>query len=98
MDFSDDGYITNTHNLVTIPAGTVSPGFPAIAPHQTVNFAPTTNHISLTRVGLGAIVGVSYEITKNLALDLAYHYDDWGKLEKNKIRTHEVSTGLRFTF
>ncbi|PRI66141.1 Outer membrane protein P.IIC precursor [Haemophilus influenzae] len=97
IDFSDDGYIANKTSS-SVPSQILPPGFPSLGPNQTVNFATTTNHISLTRVGVGAIVGVSYEITKNLALDLAYHYDDWGKLEKNKIRTYEVSTGLRFTF
>ncbi|OBX82762.1 opacity protein [Haemophilus aegyptius] len=95
IDLSSNGYIKNI--------GSALPRIPGIFPNgigagQTIQLKPDSNHISLTRVGVGAIVGVSYEITKNLALDLAYHYDDWGKLEKNKIRTYEVSTGLRFTF
>lgn len=95
IDLSSNGYMKNIGNF-DIPA--IANVFPGIRKGETLQLSSDSNHISLTRVGLGAIVGVSYEITKNLALDLAYHYDDWGKLEKNKIRTHEVSTGLRFTF
>nr|AGL50871.1 Nla_18150 protein [Neisseria lactamica] len=100
IDFSDDGYIKNT-SPVPLPKqilDNIFPGIPTIQAGQTVPFAQTTNHIGITRLGVGATAGVSYEITKNAALDLAYHYDDWGRLEGNRVRTQEISGGIRYTF
>lgn len=96
IDFSDDGYLKNI-SKINIP-DKVFPGIPAIQAGQTLPLAQTTNHIGITRLGVGATAGVSYEITKNAALDLAYHYDDWGRLEGNRVRTQEISGGIRYTF
>ncbi|HFC8510028.1 TPA: opacity family porin [Neisseria subflava] len=51
-----------------------------------------------TKTGIGAMAGVSYEVTPNVALDAGYRYNYWGKFDETKIHTHEVSAGVRVTF
>ncbi|HHX3305881.1 TPA: opacity family porin, partial [Neisseria meningitidis] len=98
IDFNSDGYIKNTSSM-PVPKQVFDKIFPGLPnAGETKYFVPTTNHIGITRLGVGATAGVSYEITKNAALDLAYHYDDWGRLEGNRVRTQEISGGIRYTF
>lgn len=51
-----------------------------------------------TKTGVGAMAGVSYEVTPNVALDAGYRYNYWGKMNSVKFHTHEVSAGVRVTF
>ncbi|MBR0573667.1 MULTISPECIES: opacity family porin [Pasteurellaceae] len=61
-----------------------------------------THKYSKSKVGLGLLVGTSYNLMPNLDLDVGYHYNYWGKFKidnsKVKINSHEFSTGLRYTF
>jgi opacity protein opA58 len=49
-------------------------------------------------MGIGALAGVSYEVTPNVALDAGYRYNYWGNFEETKIQSHEVSAGVRVKF
>ena len=51
-----------------------------------------------TKAGIGALAGVSYEVTPNIALDAGYRYNYWGKFEETKVHSHEVSAGVRVKF
>lgn len=51
-----------------------------------------------TKVGVGAMAGVAYEVTDNLALDAGYRYNYWGKFDDAKVHTHEGSVGVRYKF
>ena len=51
-----------------------------------------------TKVGLGAMVGASYDISDNIALDAGYRYNHWGKFDGVKVHTHEVSAGVRVKY
>ena len=44
-----------------------------------------------TKTGVGAMAGISYDVT--VALDAGYRYNHWSKLH-----THEVSAGVRVKF
>lgn len=57
-----------------------------------------SNTGSKTKTGYGLLLGASYEIMPSLDLDVGYRYNYWGKMEDEKIKTHEFSTGLRYTF
>lgn len=51
-----------------------------------------------TKMGIGALAGVSYEVTPNVALDAGYRYNYWGKFDGLKTQSHELSAGVRVTF
>lgn len=51
-----------------------------------------------TKTGIGAMAGVAYEVTDNLALDAGYRYNYWGKFDDAKVHTHEGSVGVRYKF
>lgn len=51
-----------------------------------------------TKVGLGAMVGASYDISDNIALDAGYRYNHWGKYEGVKIHSNEFHGGVRVKF
>ena len=51
-----------------------------------------------TKIGVGAMAGVSYDVTQNVALDAGYRYNHWSKINNVKLHTHEVSAGVRVTF
>lgn len=47
-----------------------------------------------TKVGVGVLAGVGYQIDNNLSIDGGYRYN---RLTSD-LKTHEVSAGLRYTF
>ena len=49
-----------------------------------------------TKTGVGAMAGISYDVT--VALDAGYRYNHWSKINNVKLHTHEVSAGVRVTF
>lgn len=54
-----------------------------------------------TKTGIGALAGVSYEITPNIALDAGYRYNHWGKFFEDgdtRLGSHEFSAGVRVKF
>ena len=51
-----------------------------------------------TKIGLGVMTGVGYDITQNVALDAGYRYNHWGNFDGIKVHTHEVSAGVRVKF
>ncbi|OAM28416.1 MULTISPECIES: opacity family porin [Eikenella] len=55
-------------------------------------------HFSKTKTGVGALLGVGYNITQNITLDAGYRYNYWGKFDGTKLDSHEVSAGLRVRF
>ena len=55
-------------------------------------------HASKTKVGLGVMVGVGYDITQNVTLDAGYRYNYLGKFDDVKANAHEVSAGVRVRF
>ncbi|MEZ7786075.1 MULTISPECIES: opacity family porin [Neisseria] len=76
-----------------------------VGAHVAVNHASTKVETansyyerSDTKTGVGAMAGVSYEVTPNVALDAGYRYNYWGKMNSIKFHTHEVSAGVRVTF
>ncbi|MEX4603631.1 opacity family porin [Haemophilus influenzae] len=58
----------------------------------------TQNSNSIKRIGFGFIGGIGYDITPNITLDLGYRYNDWGRLENVRFKTHEASFGVRYRF
>lgn len=73
-------------NRVSLNSDEADPGF-----HH-------TEHSRKTKMGIGALAGVSYEVTPNVALDAGYRYNYWGNFEETKIQSHEVSAGVRVKF
>ena len=63
---------------------------------QQVNLIHKRN--SIKRIGFGFIGGIGYDITPNITLDLGYRYNDWGRLENVRFKTHEASFGVRYRF
>ncbi|MCK9110591.1 opacity family porin [Haemophilus influenzae] len=57
-----------------------------------------SNSRSIKRIGFGFIGGIGYDITPNITLDLGYRYNDWGRLENVRFKTHEASFGVRYRF
>ncbi|HHV6870366.1 TPA: opacity family porin [Haemophilus influenzae] len=53
---------------------------------------------NIKRIGFGFIGGIGYDITPNITLDLGYRYNDWGRLENVRFKTHEASFGVRYRF
>lgn len=51
-----------------------------------------------TKTGVGAMAGVSYEVTPNVALDAGYRYNHWSKINNVKLHSHELSAGVRVKF
>lgn len=51
-----------------------------------------------TKTGVGVMAGVNYEVTPNVALDAGYRYNHWSKINNVKLRSHEVSAGVRVKF
>ena len=51
-----------------------------------------------TKIGLGVMTGVGYDITQYVALDAGYRYNHWGNFDGIKVHTHEVSAGVRVKF
>ena len=49
-----------------------------------------------TKTGVGAMAGISYDVT--VALDAGYRYNPWSKINNVKLHTHEVSAGVRVKF
>ncbi|HHF6913472.1 TPA: opacity family porin [Haemophilus influenzae] len=58
----------------------------------------TSGSRSIKRIGFGFIGGIGYDITPNITLDLDYRYNDWGRLENVRFKTHEASFGVRYRF
>lgn len=58
--------------------------------------AVTRSHTSesKTKVGYGAMAGVGYKFSNNLAADVGYRYN---RLDSD-LKAHEVSAGVRYTF
>ncbi|MCS4534734.1 opacity family porin [Neisseria montereyensis] len=78
---------------------------PYIGGRLSVNKIKTTANVRLlnergsssdssTKVGIGAMAGVGYEINRNLTADAGYRFN---RLTSD-LNTHEVSVGLRYTF
>ena len=44
------------------------------------------------------MVGASYDISDNVALDAGYRYNHWGKYEGIKIHSNEFHGGVRVKF
>ena len=44
------------------------------------------------------MVGASYDISDNVALDAGYRYNHWGKYEGIKIYSNEFHGGVRVKF
>ncbi len=59
---------------------------------------PINNINNIKRIGFGFIGGIGYDITPNITLDLGYRYNDWGRLENVRFKTHEASFGVRYRF
>ncbi|MDG6882185.1 Opacity protein and related surface antigens [Phocoenobacter uteri] len=59
-----------------------------------------SDKFSKTKTGLGILFGASYKVVPNLELDAGYRYNYWGKFADDafKIKSHEFSTGLRYSF
>ncbi|MCF7521209.1 opacity family porin [Neisseria sp. ZJ106] len=53
---------------------------------------------SETKTGIGALVGVSYDVTSNIALDAGYRYNYWGKFGDVKLHSNEFHGGVRVKF
>ncbi|OBX00161.1 opacity family porin [Gallibacterium genomosp. 1] len=53
---------------------------------------------SSTKFGYGALVGASYDLMPNLALDVAAEYNILGKFDDVKVKQYGVKAGLRYTF
>ncbi|MEH8030394.1 opacity family porin [Gallibacterium anatis] len=53
---------------------------------------------SSTKLGYGALVGASYDLMPNLALDVAAEYNILGKFDDVKVKQYGVKAGLRYTF
>ncbi|MCF7530488.1 opacity family porin [Neisseria lisongii] len=51
-----------------------------------------------TKAGIGAMVGVSYDVTSNVALDAGYRYNYFGKFGDVKIHSNEFHGGVRVKF
>ena len=66
--------------------------------HISVNREDETSSENETKMGIGALAGVSYEVTPNIALDAGYRYNYWGKFDGLKTQSHEVSAGVRVKF
>ena len=66
--------------------------------HISVNREDETSSENETKMGIGALAGVSYEVTPNVALDTGYRYNYWGKFDGLKTQSHEVSAGVRVKF
>ncbi|RRD90580.1 opacity family porin [Conchiformibius steedae] len=49
---------------------------------------------SKTKVGMGVLLGASYEISPNISTDVGYRYNHMG----SEIKAHEVTAGVRYTF
>ena len=49
-----------------------------------------------TKTGVGAMAGISYDVT--VALDAGYRYNHWSKINNVKLHSHEVSAGVRVKF
>ena len=49
---------------------------------------------SKTKVGMGILLGASYEISPNISTDVGYRYNHMG----SEIKAHEVTAGVRYTF
>lgn len=59
------------------------------------NGSNTQSHSdSKTKVGMGVMVGASYEISPNISTDVGYRYNHMG----SEIKAHEVTAGVRYTF
>ena len=68
-------------------------------PPQVSDRHPPINNINnIKRIGFGFIGGIGYDITPNITLDLGYRYNDWGRLENVRFKTHEASFGVRYRF
>ncbi len=50
------------------------------------------------RPSFGAGFGAAYQINENIALDAGYKYSYLGKIDGMKVRTSDLSIGLRFAF
>ncbi len=55
----------------------------------------TSGSRSIKRIGF--VFSIGYDITQ-LTLSLGYRYNDWGRLENVRFKTHEVSLGVRYRF
>lgn len=53
-----------------------------------------TTSESKTKVGMGVMVGASYDIAPNIAADAGYRYNHMG----SEVKAHEVTAGVRYTF
>ncbi|QEQ64146.1 opacity family porin [Haemophilus influenzae] len=67
-------------------------------PGQVTGKEETSDSRTIKRIGFGFIGGIGYDITPNITLDLGYRYNDWGRLENVRFKTHEASFGVRYRF
>ena len=51
-----------------------------------------------TKLGVGAMVGASYELLDNVSLDAGYRYNYLGKVDDVKLHSNELHTGVRVKF
>ncbi|OEY75050.1 hypothetical protein BFQ30_02790 [Haemophilus quentini] len=78
---------------------TVTPqnGSSTVGPVKDVH-PPYHDSRNIRRIGFGFIGGIGYDITQSITLDLGYRYNDWGRLENVRFKTHEASFGVRYRF
>ena len=69
---------------------------------ETTNGITSTNKLSKTTTGYGAVAGINYNVTENFAIGLNLEYNYLGKFKfgEEKIRAHQfgVNTGIRITY
>ncbi|HGT4384062.1 TPA: opacity family porin [Neisseria meningitidis] len=51
-----------------------------------------------TKVSVGALGGVGFEVAPNVTLDLGYRFNYLGKFENAKVWDHEYTAGVRVKF
>ncbi|WP_373746350.1 opacity family porin [Neisseria dentiae] len=62
------------------------------------SYSSTSESYSKTKTGVGALAGVGFNITDNVALDVGYRYNYWGKFDGAKLHSNEFSAGVRVKF
>lgn len=51
-----------------------------------------------TKIGVGVLAGVQYQLTSNVALDAGVEYNQLGKFDQIKAHQYGVTAGLRYNF
>ena len=57
-----------------------------------------SDHNSKTKLGVGAMVGASYNVSDNIAVDAGYRRNYWGKFDGVKVHSNELHGGVRVKF